>query len=326
MAIPLLFLAGAGLLGATAGAYTALNKPKKTSTPTPSPTPAPVKTTPKKTTPAPSYDPYASQMAAYDREIAQLRAQIEAMPKLPTYNTTEAWARAQKTATKAVNPVYQDKLNNQLNIYKAKKTQKTTEVTRGKEDLDTQQRYLMEDIGTDKVRTEQDTASKIAESLYQEGQFQDAEGTAFDRANRQARSELATAGLTTSGLGQQALEEQVLERNIASADQVRSFENQRATQELLKTRTFEDLDTKGTRGQELTTRQKQDLDIELNNFITNLGLEETQFRHNLEAERLGAVFDATQNAYNTDIRNWLAGLSGQGWRSQDIALAYQVYG
>lgn len=267
----------------------------------------------------------AAMIASMNAQTAELRRQIEAMPKLPVYNTADAWARAGKTASASVNPVYQDKLNNKLAEFRAGIRQQTTQTNRGKTALDVKLKQDIEDINTNRERTSQDVASKIAESQYQEGRFQDMEGTQFDQANRQARAELANAGLTQSGLGAQQLEEAQINRNEASADQVRSFKNEQQAQELFKTRTFEDLATSQTRKTELTDTQKKDLDITLANYIENTNIAEKQFRWQNEAERLDALFGAQQAAYNTDIRNFLAGLQGSGWRPQDIALANQVY-
>lgn len=269
---------------------------------------------------------FYAQIAAYDREIAALRQRLEAMPRLPIYNTTEAWARAERTATAAVNPVYQDKLNNALAKFNQQRRNQQTVTKRGKEDLDIRQRQLMEDIGTQKQRTSEDVESQLAESRHQEALFQDVEGTQFDRANRQARTELAQAGLTMSGLGQQRLAEMEAERNLESAEQVRGFENERAAQELFRTRTFEDLDIKGKRGQQATERAKKDLDIALDNFLKNIAFQEQEFRWQNEQDRLAAIAQATTSAYNTEIRNWLSNLANEGWRPQDIQAAYQVYG
>jgi hypothetical protein len=267
----------------------------------------------------------AAMIAAMNRQTAELRRQIDAMPKLPTYNTSDAWARAGSTAAASVNPVYQDKLNNKLAEFQAGIRQKQTQVTRGKEDLDTKLTQDIEDITTNKTRTAEDTAGKIAESQYQEGRFQDIEGTQFDKENRQARTDLAAAGLTESGLGQQKLEEQEASRNESSTDQVRTFKNEQQAQELFKTRTFEDLGKTQTRKTDLTAREKGDLDIQLGDYIENTNIAETQYRWQNESERLDALFGAQQNAYNNDIRQFLAGLQGQGWRAQDIQLANQVY-
>lgn len=326
MPLPLLFLGGAALAGGAAALWNNNNKPKapqQTSQPAKGFTP--LAKAPAISSIAPDWKGGA-EARAMERQTAAIYAQIAAMPKLPTYNTADAWARASNSAASSVNPVYQDKLNNKLAEFRANVNQATVNTTRGKEDLATSLRQSVEDINLNRDRTTQDVASKIAESQYQEGRFQDTEGTEFDKANREARTATAISGLTESGLGQQALEEMQTTRNENSADQVRTFENSRQAQELFKTRTFEDLATTETRKTQLTTRQQEDLDIELGNFIENTGIQETQFRHQNESERLGAIYDATKATYGNDIRQWLGGLQGQGLRSQDIEAAYRVYG
>lgn len=264
--------------------------------------------------------------SAAQKQIAALQQQLAAMPKLPVYNTADAWSRAQSKAGSVVNPVYQDKLNNQLAIYNAKRTQESQITTRSKEDLDTNYGQLLEDTATERGRTAEDVATNLNEINYQEGQFQDQEGKQFDTQNRADRVALAEAGLSQSGLGAQKLENSVIDRNTMTDDQLRTFDNQKLAQQTVQKRAFEDLDRKDTRGAQLTERQKQDLDIQLENTLTNIQLDENVFRAGNEADRLGAMYTATQQAYNTDIRNWLASLSKQGWRAQDIALATQVYG
>lgn len=337
MALPLLAIGGLGLLGGLAGGASALAGSGSQSRAVGSSNRG-VRATGNNN--LPSQPRYAGvtgtdinrnaaldrEIAARDKEIAALQAQLEAIPRLPIYNTTEAWARAERTATAAVNPVYQDKLNNALAKFNQQRRHQKTVTKRGKEDLDIQQRQLMEDLETQRQRTSEDVEAQLAESRYQEALFQDVEGTQFDRANRQARTELAQAGLTMSGLGQQQLAEMEAERNLESADRVRSFENERAAQELFRTRTFEDLDIKGKRGEEATKRAKKDLDIELDNFLKMVAFQEREFRWQNEQDRLAAIAQATTNAYNTEIRNWLSNLANEGWRPQDIQAAYQTYG
>lgn len=315
------------LTGNLGGAWqTAQKNPYATSRPT-TPAPRPNPPAPQRSAPPASSgmdSGTAAMIAAMNRQTAELRRQIDSMPKLPVYNTADAWARAQSKAASSVNPVYQDKLNNKLAEFQAGIRQKTEETTRGKEALSTKLAQDIEDIAINRQRTGEDVNAKIAESLYQEGRFQDLEGTQFDRENRQARTELAQAGLTQSGLGAQQLEDAELGRNETSADQVRTFKNEQQAQELFKTRTFEDLSKSETRKTQLTDVQKKDLDITLSNYIENTNIAETQYRWQNEAERLDALFGATTNAYNTDIRNFLASLQGKA-RPQDIALASQVY-
>lgn len=274
-------------------------------------------------TPLPTYQ--APDNSALYAQLNALQAQIAAQPKLPYYDIGAARAQASNTAASVVNPVYQDKINKFLAKAAEARTQKTTDINRGKEDLTTALTQSLEDTATNRTRTSQDVASKIGETNYQEGQFQNADAAQFDATNRDARVGLADAGLTTSGLGSQKLEQLQLDRNTQSADQLRTFENQRQTQELFKTRTFEDLGTKDTRSTQLTDRQKEGLDIDLNNFIVNQGLDEQGFRADTEAERLNAMFQATEQSYQSQVGQFIASLINSGARSQDIALAQQVY-
>lgn len=267
----------------------------------------------------------ALELQLLQQQIQALRAQAAATPKLPYLDTSAARAKANAKALSSVNPVYQDKLNNQLERYALQRTQQTAAVDASKAAADTDLRYTNEDIATNRLRTDQDVNTAIDNSLYNEGQFQQTEGTEFDVNNRSARAALADAGLSESGLGQQQLEQTTLDRNRASANQLKDFSDERATQEMFRTRTFEDLDVKGNRAVELNDTTRADLDRQLNDFISMQALDEKAFRLDNEFERLQALSGATNDIYQTDIQTWLAGLKNSGWRPQDIALAAQVY-
>jgi len=259
-------------------------------------------------------------------QLAAMQAENAARPKLPTLNTADMRAKATAKATGAVNPVYQDKLNNQLERYALQRSQQTADVTAGKTAADVDLTNLRADINTDRTRTTEDVQSAIDKSMYNEGEFQSSEGEQFDIANREARGAVADAGLTESGLGAQQVEKLQSDRNKASTAQLKDFTDERQTQELFKTRTFEDLGTKEVRNIALTDVSKANLDRQLNDFIAMQAQDERDFRLDNEAERQAALFNATNNIYDTDIQTWLAGLKGQGLRDQDIALAAQVYG
>jgi len=266
------------------------------------------------------------ELQMLEAQIQSLRAQNAARPKLPVLNTADMRAKAQSKALASVNPVYQDKLNNQLERFALQRTQQTTETAFGKEAEDKNLEYTKEDIERNRGRTAEDVAAAIDKSLYNEGQFQETEGDEFDIVNRQAREALAESGLSESGLGQQGLETMVEDRNRASTNQLKDFTDERANQELFKTRTFEDLGTKETRSIELNETNKANLDRSLNDYIAMQEQDIRDFRLDNEAERQGALWEATNNVYDTDIQQWLAGLKASGWRDQDIALAAQVYG
>lgn len=267
----------------------------------------------------------ALELQLIQQQIEALRAQAAATPRLPFLNTADARAKATTKAASSVNPVYQDKLNNQLERYALQRTQQTENTVAGKAAADTDLRYTQEDIATNRLRTGEDVDTAINKSLYNEGNFQTDEGTKFDINNRAARTALAEAGLTESGLGSQSLEKMQSDRNTASTRQLTDFKDERATQELFRTRTFEDLDVKGTRSIELNETNKADLDRNLQQFIDMQAQDERDFRLNNEADRQAALYNATNDVYQTDIQTWLAGLKDQGWRPQDIALAAQVY-
>jgi len=267
----------------------------------------------------------ALELQLIQQQIEAIRAQAAATPRLPYLNTADARAKANTKALSSVNPVYQDKLNNQLERYALQRSQQTGNTTAAKTAADTDLRYTQEDIATNRLRTDEDVNSAIDKSLYNEDQFQQTEGSEFDMNNRAARTALAEAGLTESGLGTQELEQQTLDRNRASTNQLKDFTDERATQELFRTRTFEDLGTKGTRSIELNETTKADLDRQLNDFVAMQAQDERDFRLNNEADRQAALYDATNDIYQTDVQTWLAGLQQSGWRPQDIALAASVY-
>ena len=311
---------------AAAGVSNFLGLTKKVDTPTVTTAgPKPIQQVVNKTPAIATAPSNALELQLLQAQIAAIKAQAAATPRLPTLNTADARAKAQSTAAAAVNPVYQDKLNNQLERYALQRSQQTAETNANKLASDTSLSQTREDIGTDRTRTTEDTQSAIDKSLYNEDQFQQTEGSQFDVANREARTAVGASGLTESGLGQQGLETMTDERNRASEAQLKDFTDQRATQELFKTRTFEDLGTKENRSIELNDVTKGNLDRQLNDYIAMQAQDERDFRLDNEAQRQDALFGATNQQYSTDIQTWLAGLKAAGWRDQDIALAASVY-
>lgn len=264
-----------------------------------------------------------SQNAAIDRQTAAIYAQIAAQPKLIYRDVNAAWQSAQNKAASSVNPVYQDNLNRKLQQLATARAQQTADINAQKAAEDTTLQQTQEDVQTNRVRTAEDTASAIAQSQQNEQNWQTQEGMQSDADETAARLALGDQG--QMGKGAQSLETQKIVRNQGSAQATQDFTNERATKELLATRTFQDLDTKSTRAVQFNTTQKANLDRSLSDFITNQGLEENEFRATNEANRLAALYDATQNTYKSDTAAWLASLVGKA-RSQDIALTSQVYG
>lgn len=264
-----------------------------------------------------------SQNAALDRQTQAIYAQIAAQPKLLYRDVNAAWQQAQNKAASSVNPVYQDNLTRKLQQLATARSQQQAQTDAEKAAEDTTLAQTNEDIQTNRVRTLEDTQSAIAQSQANEANWQTQEGQQADQAETAARLGVGDQGQMGKGAGD--LEFQKIVRNQGSAQATSDFTNERATKQLLSTRTFQDLDTKGTRATEFNTTQKSNLDRSLNDFITNQGLEENEFRATNESNRLSALYDATQNTYKSDTASWLASLVGKA-RSQDIALTSQVYG
>lgn len=296
------------------------NAPKATqSTTAPHSTP----TTPPAPTPTPA-NPYASEIDALNRQTAALQAQIAAQPKLIYRDTSAAWNAAQNSAASSVNPVYQDNLNREIQKQADALAAQQGTATANKAAADTTLAQTQQDIQTAGQRSQEDTANAIALNQQQEGNWQTQEGQQSDVAENNARLAAGDQGIMGRGAG--ALEQSTINRNATSDQQTQSFANDRDTKAMLNTRTLADLSTKGNRATELNTTQKADIERSLNDFITGQTDELGSFKASNEADRLSALYQATQQQYSTDTANWLASLSKSGARAQDIALASQVYG
>lgn len=283
----------------------------------------------------PSYQPSSTARAdtsALDKQLADsnsalkaLQAQIASQPRLPFYDTSAAWARAQKGAENAVNPVYVDKLNAYLNKARVKRQQTEEQTNINKQNIQTGLQQSLEDIGVQRKRTGEDAATSTADTVASEAFDQEQGGTAFDRARTALLGEISNAGLTSSGIGRQIESQAVNDRNLQEGEATRQYEGKRKAIDTLKNRTFEDLSTSETRSKGEAEGKTKQQDIDLRNFIDNAGLEEGEFRTQNEAERLSAVSGEVNNQYKVGAAQFIQSLIGSGARAQDIALAQQVY-
>src|ERR1051325_10304855 len=101
-------------------------------------------TLPKPTGKIPSYQPSTAGSTiddspyrrALEESLAREKsytAQLAAQPKLPMYDSGQAWARAQQQAESVVNPVYVDKLNRKIQEYQLKRQQTEQQTNINKE-------------------------------------------------------------------------------------------------------------------------------------------------------------------------------------------------
>lgn len=280
----------------------------------------------------PAYDPNGAIAAANAaattaaQNLAAIQAQVAALPKLPAYDTTAAYASAQKAATAAVDPVYQDKLNQYLQqeqLTTAETTRKEGETEAG---IATTLGQQTEDNATNRTRTGEDQTTKIGDVNTNEGNFQQDSGTAFDRARSALLGTVAGSGLTTSGIGQGQVAASTADRNQAEKEQTQTFDASRRDINTAATRTFADLATSDTRNTSAAATNTTQAKEGLQDYIDNANLDEQNFRTTNESDRQAAISGATQQEYSTGVNNFIASLIGSGARSQDVQLAKEIYG
>jgi hypothetical protein len=266
------------------------------------------------------------QIAASNETLKSLQYQIAQQPRLPYFDIAGSYANARQKAENAVNPVYVKKLNDYLE-------RKKVQQNRAIQDRDTTQKRLDEALSEaltgsqiGRTRTSEDVERNVESINNQEDFFQTSEGTAFDRAIRALSGQVAASGMATSGLGQQQIQEAQTDRNLESGQQVEQFTGQREAQEIFKTRTFEDLGRADESATKKTAIGKEDAQRSFDRYIEDLDYEEKSTRNTLESERLLSMLQETGNQQRLSFNDFIASLTGQGARSQDIAEAIRVYG
>ena len=298
-------------------------RPKNTGEGTTSPTPKP--DPPKPDTSKASND-WARESAALNAQLAALQQQIARQPRLPDFDILSSWNRAKQTATQAVTPLYNKKLNIFLEGQGIKKQTKTKERDLSKENNQIGLNNSLQDSSISRTRTGEDLANVLASIGQNRDDFLVDDAQAFDVARRALMEETAAGGATDTGLGQQAIGQQQDDRNRSSDRQMNEFRNQEAAKQLLATRTIDDLALSDTRSKQKKGQDDKAVDIDFEGYMSSLANEEKGFRLQNELDQALAIAQQTQTYQQQDVAQFIAGLSGQGWRAQDIALAKQVYG
>lgn len=267
-----------------------------------------------------------SYISGLQAQLSALQQQLAYQPKLPTFDVLGNYNRARSTAEAAVNPLYEKYLKDFLAKQQMQREnkQQETQLTREQNALELSQSLAQSAV--DRTRAAEDTATGIQQLNTQEANMQQDTGTQFD-INRRANAEaLAASGLTTSGIGRNNMFEQEQQRNISEDRQVKEFNNQRQAKELFKTRTFEDLARGDKNAQDVATQKDKAAQFDLDSYLKELAADETVFRTDNEVKRLADISSQQQTYAQQGTQQFLASLAGAGWRPQDIALAYQVYG
>lgn len=267
-----------------------------------------------------------SYLTGLQSQLAALQQQLAYQPKLPTFDVLGNYNRARSTAESNVNPVYTKYLNDFLAKQQMRRENKLKETTLSKESNATQLAQTLTENNVNRGRAVEDTTNAIGQLNTQEGNMQQDTGTQFD-INRRATAEAnAAAGLTTSGIGQNNMFTQEDQRNISEDRQVKEFENQRQVKQLFQTRTFEDLARGDKNATEISSQKDAAAQFDFDSYLQELAAAETEYRTDNEVKRLSDINAQTQTYASQGAQSFLASLAGAGWRPQDIALAYQVYG
>lgn len=269
---------------------------------------------------------WAKELAAMRSERNQLAAQLAAQPVLPDFDILGGYNRAKKQATRAVTPLYNKKLNLFLEGQGIKKQEKKQTYGLERENNRMGLANQLEDNQTTRTRTGEDLLNVLQDIVGNRENFLQDEGTEFDDARRGLQEDIAAGGATDTGLGQQAIGRQMTDRNISSERQMEEFENQEAAKRLLATRSISDLATSDTRSKQQKGQLDKAAKIDFDSYMKSLANEEKSFRLTNQLERSLEIARQSQSLYNQDVAKFIAGLGGQGYRAQDIALAKQVYG
>lgn len=267
-----------------------------------------------------------SYITGMQSQLAALQQQLAYQPKLPTFDVLGNYNRARSTAEQYVNPLYQKYLTDFLAKQQMRKGNKQQETELAKQANATDLSQSLAESMINRGRATEDTANAVGQLNVQEGQMQQDTGTQFDIDRRATAEANAASGLTTSGLGRNNMFVQEEQRNISEDRQVKEFENQRQAKQLFKSRTFEDLARGDENAKTISSQKDQAAQFDFDSYVEELAAEETQYRLDNEVKRLGDISSQTQTYATQGSQQFLASLAGAGWRPQDIALAYQVYG
>ena len=280
-----------------------------------------------------SYHPtdYSAEIAALQAESSRLNAQLAAQPKLLPFDYAGTQAKARAAAESAVNPLYTKMWNDYLGQAKVQQARQVADTGTANSLLQDNLKNIQDTNAITGARTAQDVQTNTDALNTGQTNYQADTGLNFDRARTALATNIAQGGTTESGLGQQQVAGQQTARNVQEGRQVMNFNDQRTAQQLLKTRTFEDL----ARSNELATKQTGQNttanNLNLARYIADYGADEGNYGYNtkqqqqsIEQQRLGAVLTNQGQQYGNLFNQYLGSL--QGARGQDLALTRSVYG
>jgi hypothetical protein len=265
-------------------------------------------------------------LSGLQAQLAALQSQLAYTPKLPTFDVMGNYQKATSQAEAAVNPLYDKYLNDFLAQNSVKAANRTTQTANTKASNSLELGQTLEGNQITRQRSGEDTAAALDLLGTQERQAQQDSGTQFDVDRRALAEQNAAAGTNTSGVGAGKIFDATVAHNISDQRMEQEVNNQKAAKTLLNTRTLDDLSRGDKNAQDIASAKDRDAQFDLDSYLQELAGDETNFRNDNEVKRLGAVADQTSTYARANTQSYLQSLAGAGYRPQDIALAYQVYG
>lgn len=257
--------------------------------------------------------------------LAALAANRTPVPRMVNFDVGGSWDKAREMATKAVSPVYQQKMTDFINRQQVELGRKQSDITQGKSSLDQVYERFIEDANTNRGRAQEDRDFNVDDIEESQAFAARTEGLSFDAASRALSENLGASGTADSGLGRQQVTETEQQRNMMSNEQIRQSENKIEAQNTLMNRTFEDLTTATTRKGEDTTSQKSKLDLDMERFIEDQAYEKDQTEKQNRLDMEADVAQQTIGYQGQLVDQWIQSLSGKGYTAQEIANAASIY-
>ncbi len=274
--------------------------------------------------PAPSSSSYDAGRAEFEALLKSIResgTMSNQVAIAPSYDVLGAHTRARQQAESNVAPIYQEKMNNLIQRIQAKRDMEKGVFSRTKAATEAALADTLTGTGIERIRTQEDTETGLAEVANNETAFQDVEGTSYDTARREEAQALAGAGLATSGLGAQKQDASLKSRNIESGQQTRTFEQKRQGIGKFLSRTFEDLNRTDTISKRKATQDIDLADFSLKGALAELDLEQREETMDLELKKGTDVITRSQDIYKTNLQNWVESLR-EGPQKQAARQAY----
>lgn len=281
------------------------------------PTPAGVNTA--KPAPAPAATPNTASS-----DIAALLAQIKAQQAAyaPPLNLSSIYNQSYATAQGNVNPYYSKQLQDFQTNQAANRAIQEQQTQMNIKNLQDQLANTLSGNEISGARTSQDVLANEQQAGIKADQQQQDQGVQFDQARIAQAKQLATQGLTTSGLGGQQVEQSTDQRNTQESRQAADVAQQQQSQELFKSRTFEDLARSGELAKQSETKGETQANFDLNNYIAQQGRDLGAQKDTLEKQRIADVLAETKRQGQLAVNNFIQGLSNPA----QITAAVQKYG